>query len=216
LGEKGLSRGETRRINSLGKISAKNRFENQAAKKQGKDKGLIMETRQGFGIGSGLNTMRSMLGSFYRRACCPEKIKISRPVPGLKSRQRKMKTLNELHDAAEKINAYAAQFCGRSQFNHRRAAPDATLAGVSACVCDEGGSIERGQSPEGDVRLSVDIEFFRENGRTHTATGRAELRAAEASEDSVISFCKGLGFEVDWQSNSGSGEYGPINTLQLK
>jgi hypothetical protein len=125
------------------------------------------------------------------------------------------RTVNELHDAAESINAYAAQFCGRSHFNHRRADSDATLAGVSACVCDEGGSIERGQSPEGDARLSVDIEFFREGAKTYTPKGRNELRAADRSEGLIFSFCKKLGFDVERQSNAGSGEYGVINTLHL-
>ena len=115
--------------------------------------------------------------------------------------------------AADKINSFARPF---TLAGNRRGEDTLVLASVWALVMDDnGGPLEATDTPSGDTRLTVDIEFFRENARTLTAKGRAEIWAAEKAEADVITFCKDLGFDVRHETHTGSGAYGPCNTLVL-
>lgn len=126
----------------------------------------------------------------------------------------KTRTLSDLVSAAEKINAFARKF---TLEGNRRGEDSLHLASVCACVMDDnGGPLTAEDTPEGEARLVVDIEHFSEGVRTYTAKGRAELAAAEDAEDQVAKYCRELGFAVERERNTGSGQYGPINQLSLK
>lgn len=122
-----------------------------------------------------------------------------------------MKTLKELIDAATEINAFSARF--HTQYYHAPAkawkfSRNAIFGDVTAMVGDdEGGPItEADHKPVGALRLTVDIERFR-----HDDTP-AE---ADAARQEIRRFCESLGFKVDFESNVGSGTYGPIDQLTL-
>lgn len=121
-----------------------------------------------------------------------------------------MKTLKDLVTAADSINAFGQQFCSRSYSAAAKAwkfDPHCALAGVFASVNDdEGGPLTAESVPVGEIRLLVDLEFFR-NDKTPTN--------ADGAEDAVISFAKSLGFAVSHESNIGSGQFGKINQLVL-
>lgn len=123
------------------------------------------------------------------------------------------RSLASLVEAADKINAFARPF---TLAGARRGADSLVLADVWAAVMDDnGGPLAADDVPVGAVHLDVSVEFFRENARTYSAAGRAELAAANSAENDLIDFCKSLGFTVKFESHTGSGEYGPINSLFL-
>jgi hypothetical protein len=122
-------------------------------------------------------------------------------------------SLAALVAAADKINAFARQL---TLAGARRGSEALLLAEVWAAVMDDnGGPLDATDTPVGEPRLIVDVERFREDARTLTAAGRAELQAAEKAEDDIIDLCKRTGFRVNFESNTGSGQYGPINSLHL-
>lgn len=121
--------------------------------------------------------------------------------------------LTALVDAAEKINAFARPF---TLSGCRTDPKKLTLASVWALVMDDkGGPLDANVAPVGEIRLLVEVEFFKENARSYSAAGRAAMAASEKAEDDVICFCKSLGFNVEFESNTGSGEHGKMNTLTL-
>lgn len=122
-------------------------------------------------------------------------------------------SLAALVAAADKINTYARPL---TLAGARRGSEGLLLADVWAAVMDDnGGPLEASDTPVGEPRLIVNVEHFREDARTLTAAGRAELAASEKAEDDIIDHCKRIGFRVNFEGNTGSGQYGPLNSLHL-
>ena len=82
-----------------------------------------------------------------------------------------------------------------------------------AFVCDSEGSIELGQKPTGALRVTIDIERYRENARTYTEKGRAELANEAAAEERILAAARKFGTAE--KTGDGSGGTGPINCYEL-
>lgn len=126
------------------------------------------------------------------------------------------KTLSQLFEAAKSINDFSEKFTLERRNPHHRDYSDQSieLAHVWSFVCDDTGSIEPSDAPEGNVRLTVDIERFREFD-INSARGRKKVYDADDAENEVITFCKKLGFKVELSTNVGNGQYGVVNQLAL-
>ena len=82
-----------------------------------------------------------------------------------------------------------------------------------AFVCEDDGSIKPGQTPKGALRVTLDIERYREHARTHTEKGRTELANEAAAEERILDAARKFG-TVE-KTGDGSGDTGPINCYEL-
>lgn len=124
--------------------------------------------------------------------------------------------LADLVLAADKINAFCRSRCVYGQPVKYGLGTAAPLATASAFVSDDsGGPLTATDVPDGQPRLTVSVERFREHARSYTEAGRAEMAEADRAETEIIRFCESLGFKVELESHAGSGEYGPVNMLHL-
>jgi len=83
-----------------------------------------------------------------------------------------------------------------------------------ACVCDDNGSLDSPTSERhGELRLTLDIERWREGTKTYTEGGRAELNAEAAAVARIRDFAQQYGRLG--AVGDGSGEYGAQTCYEL-